>query len=182
MQTRRSFLAAATGTTLALATGAWVRAELFVPPIRVRLTSSPASTSGCKATRSASSRSTRPWPRSTRWASAASNCFDAHFSSKSTRRADRGHEGQDQGSWASRCAGTASIRSRKDHEANRRWFEFAKKAGIKSISANPSEDSFDSLDKLCEEYQIRIAIHNHGPGAATTRSPTCSTPSRGTTR
>jgi inosose dehydratase len=52
-----------------------------------------------------------------------------------------------------------------NHEENRRWFEFAKKAGIKNISANPTEDAFDSLDKLCEEYQIRIAIHNHGPGA-----------------
>jgi inosose dehydratase len=53
----------------------------------------------------------------------------------------------------------------KDHEANKRWFEFAKKAGIRNLSADPHEDAFDSLDKLCEEYQIRIAIHNHGPGA-----------------
>jgi inosose dehydratase len=52
-----------------------------------------------------------------------------------------------------------------DHLANRRWFVFAKKAGIKNISADPSQDAFDSLDKLCEEFQIRIAIHNHGPGA-----------------
>ena len=52
-----------------------------------------------------------------------------------------------------------------DHEANRRWFEFAKRAGIRNITANPSEDSFDSLDKLVAEYDIRIAIHNHGPGA-----------------
>ncbi len=53
----------------------------------------------------------------------------------------------------------------KDHEANRRWFEFAKKAGIRNLSADPTEDSFDSLDKLCDEYDVRIAIHNHGPGA-----------------
>lgn len=53
----------------------------------------------------------------------------------------------------------------KNHEANRRWFEFAKKAGIRNISADPTEDAFDSLDLLCEEYQVRIAIHNHGPGA-----------------
>ena len=53
----------------------------------------------------------------------------------------------------------------KDHEANRRWFVFAKKAGIRNISADPTEDSFDSLDKLVEEYDVRIAIHNHGPGA-----------------
>jgi sugar phosphate isomerase/epimerase len=52
-----------------------------------------------------------------------------------------------------------------DHEANRRWFVFAKKAGIKNLSADPSEAAFGSLDKLCEEFQIRIAIHNHGPGA-----------------
>lgn len=52
-----------------------------------------------------------------------------------------------------------------DDEANRRWFVFARKAGIKNISADPSEDAFDSLDKLCEEFGIRIAIHNHGPGA-----------------
>jgi inosose dehydratase len=53
----------------------------------------------------------------------------------------------------------------KDHEANRRWFVFAKKAGIRNLSADPTEDAFDSLDKLCEEFQIRIAIHNHGPNA-----------------
>jgi sugar phosphate isomerase/epimerase len=52
----------------------------------------------------------------------------------------------------------------KDHEANKKIFEFAKKAGIKQISADPSPDSFESLDKLVKEYDIRIAIHNHGPG------------------
>lgn len=52
-----------------------------------------------------------------------------------------------------------------DHEANRRWFEFARAAGIRNLSADPSEDAFDSLDKLVEEFDIRIAIHNHGPGA-----------------
>jgi sugar phosphate isomerase/epimerase len=53
----------------------------------------------------------------------------------------------------------------KDHAANRKVFEFAKRAGIKNITANPEKDAFDSLDKLCEEFDIRIAIHNHGPGA-----------------
>ena len=53
----------------------------------------------------------------------------------------------------------------KDHAANRRVFEFAKKAGIRNITANPLADSFDSLDKLVEEFDIRICIHNHGPGA-----------------
>ncbi len=53
----------------------------------------------------------------------------------------------------------------KDHEANRKLFEFAKGAGIRNLTADPTEDAFDSLDKLCTEYNVRIAIHNHGPGA-----------------
>ena len=51
-----------------------------------------------------------------------------------------------------------------DHDANRRVFEFARSMNVRNISANPSRDSFDSLDKLVAEYDIRIAIHNHGPG------------------
>jgi sugar phosphate isomerase/epimerase len=51
----------------------------------------------------------------------------------------------------------------KDHDANRKLFEFGKTLGLKMLSANPTEDAFDSLDKLCEEYQIAIGIHPHGP-------------------
>ena len=50
-----------------------------------------------------------------------------------------------------------------DHEKNRKLFEFAKAAGIKNLSADPAPDSFESLDKLVKEFDIRIAIHNHGP-------------------
>jgi sugar phosphate isomerase/epimerase len=53
----------------------------------------------------------------------------------------------------------------KNHEANKALFDFAKKAGVKVITANPAKDSFDSLEKLVAEYDIRIAIHNHGPNA-----------------
>lgn len=51
----------------------------------------------------------------------------------------------------------------KDHDKNKKTFEFGKALGIKTFSADPDPDSFDSLDKLCEEYQIAIAIHPHGP-------------------
>jgi inosose dehydratase len=53
----------------------------------------------------------------------------------------------------------------KDHDANKKLFDFAKKVGVKVVTANPKPDAFDSLDKLVAEYDIRIAIHNHGPGA-----------------
>jgi len=43
----------------------------------------------------------------------------------------------------------------------RKAFDFAKEMGIETILAEPEEDAFDLLDKLCEEYKINIAIHNH---------------------
>lgn len=52
-----------------------------------------------------------------------------------------------------------------DDAANRKKFEFAKALGIEVITADPTPDSFDSLDKLTQEFNIAIAIHNHGPGA-----------------
>ncbi len=51
----------------------------------------------------------------------------------------------------------------KDHDKNKKIFEFAKELGLKAISADPDPDSFDSLDKLCDEHKIAIAIHPHGP-------------------
>jgi len=53
----------------------------------------------------------------------------------------------------------------KDHEANRKIFQFAQRAGIRNLSSDPHPDSFDSLEKLVAEFDVRIAIHNHGPGA-----------------
>ncbi len=49
----------------------------------------------------------------------------------------------------------------------REIFDFAQAMGLVSISANPQKQSavFDLLDKMVEEYNIPIAIHNHGPGA-----------------
>ncbi len=52
-----------------------------------------------------------------------------------------------------------------DYEANRAKFAFAKALGIGVLTADPTPDAFDSLDALTEEFGIRIAIHNHGPGA-----------------
>jgi inosose dehydratase len=51
----------------------------------------------------------------------------------------------------------------KDAAANRKWFELAKAVNIPCISADPDPDSFESLNDLVKEFDIRIAIHNHGP-------------------
>jgi sugar phosphate isomerase/epimerase len=43
----------------------------------------------------------------------------------------------------------------------RKVFDFAKEMGIKTIVSEPPEDAFDLIDKLCKEYQISVALHNH---------------------
>ncbi len=52
--------------------------------------------------------------------------------------------------------------------AARKAFDFAKAMGVMSISADPQKNkaTFDLLDKLVAEYDIAIAIHNHGPKAS----------------
>ncbi len=50
-----------------------------------------------------------------------------------------------------------------DKEENRKLFEFAKTMGMKLIIVEPREFSIlDNLEELVKEYDIRIAIHNHG--------------------
>ncbi len=53
----------------------------------------------------------------------------------------------------------------EDAAANRAKFEFARALGTQVLTADPTPEAFDSLDELCEEFQIKIGIHNHGPGA-----------------
>jgi len=59
----------------------------------------------------------------------------------------------------------------KDHEKNQAIFEFAKRMDLASISADPAPDSFESLEKLVEEFKIPVAIHNHGPEDKRYRTP-----------
>jgi sugar phosphate isomerase/epimerase len=45
--------------------------------------------------------------------------------------------------------------------ADKAAFEFAKDMGIETLVSEPPFDAFDTLDKLCEEYQINVALHDH---------------------
>ena len=49
-----------------------------------------------------------------------------------------------------------------DEEANRKVFDFAKVMGIPCITSEPEAGCFDLLEKLVKEYNIKLAIHNHG--------------------
>jgi sugar phosphate isomerase/epimerase len=50
-----------------------------------------------------------------------------------------------------------------DKEENRKLFEFAKLMGIQLIVVEPSDFKIlDNLEELAREYDIKVAIHNHG--------------------
>ena len=44
---------------------------------------------------------------------------------------------------------------------NRKVFDFAKAMGIETIVSEPPFDAFDLIDRLCREYKIKVALHNH---------------------
>ena len=50
-----------------------------------------------------------------------------------------------------------------DHAKNESLFKFGKALGLESLSADPEKDAFASLEKLVKTYNVKIAIHNHGP-------------------
>jgi len=60
--------------------------------------------------------------------------------------------------------GYGVLHFKKGDPGNRKAFEFAKEMGFSYLSADPDPDSFDELDKLVEEFDIAVGIHNHGPG------------------
>ncbi len=45
----------------------------------------------------------------------------------------------------------------------RKAFEYALDIGVSTIVCAPSHDAIPILDKLVQEFDIKLAIHNHGP-------------------
>ncbi len=45
----------------------------------------------------------------------------------------------------------------------RRMFEYAKACGMPMMVCAPSQETLPEVEKLVREYDIRAAIHNHGP-------------------
>ena len=48
-----------------------------------------------------------------------------------------------------------------DEAESRKVFEFAKKMGIDTLVAEPVPAALDIVEKLCQEYNIKVGIHNH---------------------
>jgi sugar phosphate isomerase/epimerase len=61
---------------------------------------------------------------------------------------------------------------RDEDDDIRAKFEYARRAGVKVIVAgDPSPASLPRVEKFVKEYDIRIAIHNHGPEDKLWQSP-----------
>ncbi len=50
-------------------------------------------------------------------------------------------------------------------------FQYAKEAGMPTIICSPEPEALDAIEKAAKENNIRIAIHNHGPGDKKYPSP-----------
>jgi inosose dehydratase len=50
-------------------------------------------------------------------------------------------------------------------------FQYAKEAGMPTIVCSPDIEALDIVEKMVKEYNIKIAIHNHGPGDKKYPSP-----------
>ena len=50
-----------------------------------------------------------------------------------------------------------------DEVVCRKLFEFGNKMGVETFICEPKAEQLDLLDKLANEYEINIGLHNHGP-------------------
>jgi sugar phosphate isomerase/epimerase len=56
-----------------------------------------------------------------------------------------------------------NITMQNDEKDIRRAFDYAKDCGIPTIVCSPHPLSMPVLDRMVKEYDIKLAIHNHGP-------------------
>ena len=86
---------------------------------------------------------------------------DAHLSLKSTeeQRKTVAKKFADAGITLLSCG----VITPKDDAEARVMFEYARDAGIPTVVCKPTRAMLPTLDKLVKEFNIKAAIHNHGP-------------------
>ena len=53
-----------------------------------------------------------------------------------------------------------------DEAGCRKIFEFGRKLGIETFMTEPAPESLPLIDRFCQEYDIRVALHNHDQKAS----------------
>jgi inosose dehydratase len=95
---------------------------------------------------------------------------DMHLPFKTTRE-QRLEARQKIESAGLKLLGGGVIYMKNNPEEIRSYFDYARDAGMPTIVCSPELDALDAVEKLAKEYDIRIAIHNHGPGDKNYPSP-----------
>jgi sugar phosphate isomerase/epimerase len=62
-----------------------------------------------------------------------------------------------------RLMGGGTITLKNDPAQVRSAFEYAKAAGFPLIVAAPEPRAFDTIEKAIREFDVKVAVHNHGP-------------------
>jgi sugar phosphate isomerase/epimerase len=58
---------------------------------------------------------------------------------------------------------TGNVTIKNDEADARQAFEFARDLGVSVMVCGPDKESMPILDKMVKEFNIKVAIHNHGP-------------------
>jgi sugar phosphate isomerase/epimerase len=67
--------------------------------------------------------------------------------------------------------GGGVIYMKKDEHQIRQIFEYARNAGMPTIVCSPEPDALDIVESMAKEFDLRVAIHNHGPSDKKYPSP-----------
>jgi inosose dehydratase len=67
--------------------------------------------------------------------------------------------------------GGGVIYMKNDEQQIRGFFEYGKDAGMPTLICSPDPEALDAVEKMAKQYDIRVAIHNHGPGDKKYPSP-----------
>lgn len=94
--------------------------------------------------------------------------FHLPMNSTSEQRKQVAQKFRDAGITPISC-GVVSIKNEEKNARNA--FEYARDIGVSTIVCDPAPESLDLCDKLVKEFDIKLAIHNHGPEAKHFKSP-----------
>jgi sugar phosphate isomerase/epimerase len=90
------------------------------------------------------------------------NLKDAHLSLKSSAE-ERAAARKKIEAAGLTLMGGGVIYFKNDEAQARNIFEYARDAGMPTIVCSPDPEALDLTEKLAREFDLRIAVHNHGP-------------------
>jgi sugar phosphate isomerase/epimerase len=150
---RREFLSAVAASTL-------------LPHVSLRAAQSPAGASGLKLGVASYSLRKFPLDKAIEMTKALDtryiNFKDVHIPRSDPPEAVRAARAKVEAAGLT-IVGGGTITFRNDPAQVRADFEYAKNAGMPLIVAAPSFDAMDLVERHAKEFDIKIAIHNHGP-------------------